>query len=136
MVRFLKAGIVTTLFVFLFVAGLFPSPAQVLAAPAAVVTVSSAEGNAGETWIPSGYRVSQPWVWNISGGQFELVYDLNRPPWFRLKGSLLGIDACLCLTRIIRRIASRWPGLILPWNVGDGDIVILLLPCIKSILNQ
>lgn len=78
MVRFLKAGIVTTLFVFLFVAGLFPSPAQVLAAPAAVVTVSSAEGNAGET---VGITVSiqgfssLAGVENISGGQFELVYD-------------------------------------------------------------
>ena len=92
MVRFLKAGIVTTLFVFLFVAGLFPSPAQVLAAPAAVVTVSSAEGNAGET---VGITVSiqgfssLAGVENISGERLNWFTILNRP-WFRLKGQPAG----------------------------------------------
>lgn len=76
MVRFLKAGMVTVLFIYLLLPASFHSP--VLAAPHAVVTVSAAEGKAGET---VGITVSIQGIGSlsgvegISGGQFELVYD-------------------------------------------------------------
>lgn len=141
MVRFLKAGIVTTLFVFLFVAGLFPSPAQVLAAPAAVVTVSSAEGNAGETM---GITVSLQGfssltgVENISGGQFELVYDPEQATVVSIKkGSLLGSDALFMPNQNYSENSIK-----VAWaytsggTSGDGDICNITFTLHKeSILN-
>jgi len=141
MVRFLRAGMVTVLFMCLFFAMLFPLPVQVLAASPAMVTVSTATGAAGET---VGITVSLQGfssltgVESISGGQFELVYDSAQATVVSVKkGSLLGGDVLFMHNQNYTENSIKVTWAYTSGGMsGDGDICNITFTLLKdSTLN-